>query len=244
MRVSIHFAICISIFFCSCEASKYGFNAPVPVKGKKLQSFDSKLMGSYSLQDTSRVLISESQTISDNRTNDSYFALKNIITISKDSMNNSITGLIVLNKDSLSLKDKSDLLLNQELDSDIINNIPNPTYFYQIDSNRSSYIINLKLKSNLFAINDSGVLIQFEGNYYLNSYESSMKQWLCCQLVPVKNKKGLSVNTISNDEITIIKRLIITDPNINEKEYVPSMKVFKQFIKQGGFENRISLRKN
>jgi hypothetical protein len=244
MRTSMIFIICLCVIFCSCEASKYGFNAPVPIKGKKLQAFGNELIGTYKLTDTSRILISKSQTISKGKSNDSYFALKNTMTITKDSFINFISGLIVINKDSLSEKDKNDLLLNQQLDTDIMNNIPNPTYFYQIDSNQSSYIINLKLKSNLFAINDSGVLIQFKGNYYLNSYESLMKQWLCCQLVPFKNKKELSINTISNDDITILKRLIISDPNSNKKEYVPSMKVFKRFLKQGGFENKISLHKN
>jgi len=244
MRISIYSFICLSVIFCSCEASKYGFNVPVPVNGKRIPAFSRELIGTYSLSDTSRILISESQTIGNEKSSDSYFELRNYISISKDSMNNSITGLIVINKDSLSLKDKNDLLLNQQLDSDIINNIPNPTYLYRIDSNATSYIIKLQLKSNLFAISDSGVIIQFKGNYYLNSYNSSIKKWVCCQLVPFINKKELSINTISNDDITILKRLTINDSNFNEQTYVPSMKVFKQFLKQGGFENKILLLKN
>jgi hypothetical protein len=239
MRIVLRFILCASLFFCACEASKFGFNAPVPVKGKKLQAFDNNLIGEYRLADTSRLLISETQCIDKNKSADSYFGLANNISITRDSLNNSLNGIIVLNKDSLSAKDKNELLFNQELDSDILNNIPRPVYFYEIDSNFSSYLIELRLKSNLFTINDSGVVIKYKDNYYLNTYKASMRQWICFQLAPQLKKNELSLNTISNDDITILNRLI-DKAELNDSLYVPSMKVFKQFLKQGGFENRIN----
>jgi hypothetical protein len=232
--------ICASIILSACEADKFGFNAPVPIKGKKLQSFDKELIGSYYLADKSKILIKENLT-TDQDTSYKPSGLVNIISITKDSLNNSIHGMMAFFKDSLSAKDRSDLLLNHAFDSAIIENFRNPVYSYEIDSSTNRYIIKVSLKSNLFAINDSGILIRYKGFYYLNSFHKNNRQWFCFQLAPAKSKKELSINTISNDNITILKELIRSECKVVDTVYVPSMKVFKQFLKQGGFGNKINL---
>jgi hypothetical protein len=233
------------LIFSSCSEPTIGFvtHQPSGVKSKTL--INSKLIGEYVVIDTSVFLVDFHQTYSMKKDTNMKWKVKNVLTIMPEEIVNTLEGELLVLKSSLDSTDRNKLLYFHDIDSTIVQYLKNPTYHYTIDSVEQWYKISFSIRSQLFKISPDNVYKEFRWKYYFNSFEKGSGYWTCTQFDYNPKLKVLSINSTSQDDISIIERLTEIEQHIekNDKNINPSKRTFKKFLRMKGFEDKIKLKR-
>jgi hypothetical protein len=235
----------LPLIFSSCGEPIIGFvtHQPNGVKTKTL--INSKLIGEYTVIDTSVFLVDFHQTFSTAKDSTMKWKVRNVIFIRQDKVVNTLEGELLVLKSSMDSTDRIKLLYLHDIDSTIIQYLKKPTYHYTIDSVELWYKINFKIESQLFKISQDNVYKEFKGKYYFNCFEKTSSHWTCTQFDFNPKLKMLSVNSTSQDDISVIERLTEIEQHIekNDKNINPSKRTFRKFLRMKGFEDKIKMRR-
>ena len=236
----------IIILFTACEGEEtIRFLNPQPSSVKDLKQFSKKITGEYEFNTKKGFLISFDK-MSYGLNNDSLldFSGDNYLEIDSKRIINYISGSYDLGQPSDSLE--YILKDSENIDSLIMFLFRTTKLGYQIDTlDKNNLVLKFSLTDTLFDISleDQYKLRKYKKKYYLNLYNDSTKTWTVFQLF-VNEINFLKIHSISQNDITILDRLL--EVNFEKKDstyYDPSLKVFKEFIKLGGFANKVSLKR-
>jgi hypothetical protein len=239
------FILMIPVIFTSCGEPAIGFVTHQPKGVKPKPAINKDLIGEYVCIDTTICLIDFYETFPIANDSNTKWKVKNTFRIGENEIINKLQGELLVLKSSLDSSDKAKLLYFHDIDSTIIQNIKNPVYNYTLDSVDSWYKIDFSITSRLFKISKSNVYKEFKGKAYFNAVKSDSVSWSCTQFDYNPKSKELSINSISRDDICIIKRLTEVEQHIVIKEgsINPSKCTFKKFLRLNVFEDKIKLRK-
>lgn len=221
----------------SCKSNQViGFTSPIPINGKIQKNIDSKLWGSYKIQDPNVVMFSVQDTFTISKIKGVKYTMHNIVEITKDSINTIFTGEFHINKDSADLEI---LELLGTTDSIIIKTYNPYKFENKISETNNIAIATVIYKANLFSTTDSVIIKKFKDKTYLNTYRNVERNWNCFQLSG--NKTQLSINFLTEADIILLNRLMEVYNNSSVSVAAPTMSVFKKFLNLNGFEKRVVL---
>lgn len=240
--------ISIALIFISCNdrTESTGFKNPQPMSGKDCIEIPGVLHGNYRLQDPTEVLLGlkPNFNILKNNTGESKVNLSHLLAITKDSINNKLNGYFEILKSDLNSSERKNMHKNY-VDSLILSLFSKPTYTYLVDSSGLSYKVNIHVSANLYSTDNKHVIKKFRNKYYFNTYNKLFKVWKCYQMDFDRKKKILKINSLSENDYEVLKRLMKLENGAATAtdELDPSKRNFIEFLKLGGFENHIILEK-
>jgi len=234
------------LFITSCNEQLSGFSSTLPANKKPSAFFDPDLQGRYSMLDSSMVFIGFDRTIPIKFDSSIAIHISNLLTINSNNISNSLKGHIALLKKTLTDEDRLNIFHHHEIDSLIITQIPGSNYSYKIDSTLTHYIININIDNKLFEVSNYNVIKQYKNKSYLNLFNEALQSWQCIQMDYNSSSSILSINTLSANDDQLLRRLheYYSKENVRDSLFTPTEKAFKAFLKFGGFEDRIVLKKH
>ena len=229
----------------SCSKPVIWFATPQPKDVNQKNQIDNNLIGDYRCIDTSIVLIDFDQTYPFKKDSAMKLNIVNLLKIRQREIINTLEGDLFIMKSSLDSADKFKLLYLHDFDSTIIHNMLNPVYSYTLDSIDKWYKIHLNISSTVFKISENNVYKEFKEKYYFNRMGKLNIFWDCTQFDFNKELKTLSINSLSQDDVTLIERLtkLRNESDTINKNINPSKRTFKKFLRMKGFEDKIIMKK-
>lgn len=247
MRQSLFYIFILQILVsCNDRTASIGFLNPQPAFGKVHFEIPDFLQGNYRLKDSTKILLGLKPTFDfvNKNTDGRIENLSQLLTINKYSIDNNLVGYFEILKSDLDSSERKNLNKNH-IDSLVLELFPKPVYSYHIDSSGISYKIDIKISSNLYTIDKEHVTLKFKNKYYFNTYNEEFDIWKCFQLDYDRKKKILKINSMSENDYEVLRRLIKSenDTVLVTDKMNPSKSSFKKFLGMNGFENSIILEK-
>ncbi len=224
-----------------CGGDVIKFTEPQPPRSKELTELPVVLQGIYENPSDSTVVAELNYQYSDPSDTGFVFEMTNSIEIDKENILNHINGSLNIYhnqlKDSTSIKDVSK---EHFLDTFILEYYHRVRYSYDLITNHDTLsVYSFSLTDTLFAASATNQIRKMGKKIYLNIRIKEDK-WAVYQ-VYLEDDHYLVFGSISEDDETVLRRLL----EANEEDYkgvvTPSKKTFKEFIKMKGFKDKMRL---
>ena len=243
-HTTLFFISLIIISSCTNIPESVGFKNAQPIAGKEWTKIPEILQGKYRLHDTTKILIhlEPGFDLENNDSSEMNIKFSHLLIINNDSIINKITGYFEILKSDLDSSERKNID-KRDVDSVILQYVPNPIYQYQMDTIGLSIKVNVDISSSLFSMGNNSMIKEYRKKYYLNSYDGVYKVWKCYQVNYNKKRLSMEINSISKNDFEVLKRLIEleNDTITIENSLNPSKRTFNKFLKMEGFENSIYL---
>ncbi|MDA0194069.1 MAG: hypothetical protein O2887_03555 [Bacteroidetes bacterium] len=232
----------IIIFVYGCGGSEIKFSAPQPNGAKSLTAFPSDFQSNFNFVSDSTIIGYFDKEYSIAPDSGITIDAKNTIEITDKAVFNHLEGALTLDFKILEDSATRAQFPRESIMDTLINQYyQRPNYQFTLASNEDSVLVfNVNLVDTMFYASNRNVIKKYKKGVYLNVENEA--GWSLYQML--MNDDLLSFTSISNDDETILRRILKNNEEDYENEVVsPSKNSFNEFLYMGGFENRIGLRK-
>ncbi|NQY09332.1 MAG: hypothetical protein HRT71_07425 [Flavobacteriales bacterium] len=237
------YILLVSLFAIGCGESEMHFAEPQPSFAKTLNEFPTSLQGDYALESDSQMVGSFTRRYPNRVDTATVINAENHITISSNSIFNYVKGSIGIDFKLLDSTDRAEFENEKSIDEMINMYYKRPNFDFILTSMVDSIVTyDVSIIDTMFYVSDINIIKKYKENIYLNM-STGDTTWFVIQ-IKSSDPNTISYNSTSDEDETVLERIMeLNNEPFDKSSASPSKKSMKKFIKMGGWESEIELKK-